>query len=64
MSSSVKIILDSENRENNEIIINGTNMIDCITSIKFEWEADEIPKYSIKFIKGFENAKGSDSDDK
>lgn len=50
MLSSVKIIFDSENRENNEIVINGTNMIDFITGIKFEWKADDIPKYSIEFI--------------
>lgn len=56
MSSSIKIILDSENRENNEIIINGINMIDCITSIKFEWKADDIPKYSIELFKDFKNS--------
>ncbi len=43
--------LDSENRENNKIIINGVNMIDCITGVQFEWNAGDIPKYSIEFAK-------------
>lgn len=57
MESSIKITLDSENRENNKIIINGVNMMDCITGIKFEWNAGDTPKYSIELAKEFETAK-------
>lgn len=57
MASSIKITLDSENRENNKIIINGVNMIDCITGISFEWNAGDIPRYTIELAKEFETKK-------
>lgn len=50
MASSIKITLDSENRENNKIIIDDVDMSDSITGIKIEWKDREPLKCSIDFI--------------
>lgn len=53
MLAKVKITLDSENRENNKIVINDIDMTNCITRIKMNWSMSGFPKLSIDFSSDF-----------
>lgn len=47
MVSSIKIVFDSENQENNAIVVNGQNVMNSISKINFEWNANGVPQVSI-----------------
>lgn len=49
-TAKIKITLDSENRENNKIIINDVDMTDCLTRLQFDWSAEGFAKLSTDYI--------------
>lgn len=53
MLAKVKITLDSENRENNKIVINDVDMTNCITRIQMNWSMNDLPKFSMDFASNF-----------
>ncbi len=49
MKPKIKITLDSENRENNEIIINGVDVTEQTTKVKIDWDANKIAVVTTDF---------------
>ncbi len=49
MKSNIKITLDSENRENNQVIINGIDITKGVTKISVDWSTKSAPKISVDF---------------
>lgn len=50
MSSKIKITLDSENRENNKIIINDVDISESVTGIRIDWNVEKPLKLSVDFV--------------
>jgi len=48
--SEIKITLDSKNRENNKILINGTDVTNCLKSLNLDIETGRATEFSVKFI--------------
>lgn len=49
MSSDIKITLDSKNRENNQVIVNGVDITQGVTKLSIIWDAEKALEVSVDY---------------